>query len=280
MESNLATENEFQLGFRAEPAEVYHSTRAINSHGLITIANRSPLHYYTQYIVGEKKEPTPAMKFGSTVHTALLEPEKFKQRMVLSPECGKRSKADKLEWEAFNASLSLDAIVINSDEMKAIEGMLNSLMDHKIASGLLKDGIAEHSGYFEIDGLLCKIRPDYLRSDGVVIDLKTTMDASREAFSRQIANLHYFTQAAWYADGSSTILGKEIDTCIFIAVEKDPPYACAVYVTDPTVVEKGRFHWRKAFDIYKQCMKTNHWPGYQTEAQNISLPYWAMWEDE
>jgi exodeoxyribonuclease VIII len=265
--------------FKKEPFEKYKESPGLNAHGIIAL-NKSPLHYHSEYILKKNKKVTPALDFGHKMHAALLEPSMFKERVIVSPKFDKRTKKGKEELTEFESTLKPDSIVVTQEQADQLTGMLKSILNHKIASGLLKNGIAEHSGYFYREGILCKIRPDYLRSDGVVIDLKTTMDASMKTFQRSIVNYNWHIQAAWYNYGSKIITGRQKDIFIYLAVEKTEPFACAVYVADPTILEKGEIECDKAFYKYKECLKTNRWPGYQVEAENISLPYWAMWEDQ
>jgi len=238
------------------------------------------LHFYTKYIKRIPTEPTEAQKFGAMVHLALLEPKEFMKRMVTAPEVDQRTKAGKEEWLAFQAGLESTAVIVTKEQSDQITGMLHSLMDHQVASGLLSQGVAEMSGYFLKDGLLCKVRPDYLRQDGIVIDVKTTVCAKRKVFERQIMTYNYHIQAAWYFDAYESLTKRAADSFIFVAIEKEPPYAVAVYIADPTVIEKGRHEYTRAFEIYKQCLKENRWPGYQTEAEMIGLPYWALFSEE
>jgi exodeoxyribonuclease VIII len=65
----------------------YHASDGISSHGLNTIA-RSPLHYWAAYLNPEKssKKETPALKIGSAIHRAILEPDKFESMYIREPQ--------------------------------------------------------------------------------------------------------------------------------------------------------------------------------------------------
>ena len=52
--------------------DVYHSHDSISASGLKTIYKKSVYHYLNK----EQFKSSPSMKFGSAVHSALLEPEK------------------------------------------------------------------------------------------------------------------------------------------------------------------------------------------------------------
>ena len=55
------------------------------SYSRIKEMNRSMAHFKYRYIDGNKPEPTKDMEFGKLLHSALLEPKKFKSQMVFAP---------------------------------------------------------------------------------------------------------------------------------------------------------------------------------------------------
>jgi hypothetical protein len=77
-----------------------------------------------------------------------------------------------------------------------------SVSQHPMAKNLLYDAssLIEHTGFFEIEGTPCKVRPDLYNSkdSGIVLDLKTTIDASPKGFAKSVRQYGYLFQAAWY----------------------------------------------------------------------------------
>jgi hypothetical protein len=59
--------------------EQYHADPAVSASHLHAIA-RSPYHYWSRYLDPNRKpvEPTAAMRLGSLVHCAVLEPDELK----------------------------------------------------------------------------------------------------------------------------------------------------------------------------------------------------------
>lgn len=168
-------------------------------------------------------------------------------------------------------------IILNQDQWDQIHGMRDSVMDHLSASALLRaPGDAEMSVYWNDPetGVLCRCRPDYWRHDNVVVDLKTTEDASPEGFARSIANWRYDVQAAFYTDGIKSATGRDVRAFVFIAVEKKPPYAVGVYVLDSASLELGRAQYRADLYVYAECVEDESWPGYSNRIETIELPAW------
>lgn len=253
------------------PNAEYHAINAVNKSALDKIA-KSPAHYL--YSKKFPEPPTPAMQFGSALHDALLLPTEFSSRYAEAPSLDKRTKEGKALFEKFQTE-NAGKEIVRADDMEAIRGMVESVKAHKEAAAHLEAGQSELSCFWvePTTELLCKCRPDLLLDGGTVVDIKTTQDASLGAFQKTIANLRYHVQAAWYLDGIRNF--KAVDSFVFIAIEKEPPYACAVYMLDEAAIEAGRAAYRKDLATLYGCMKTEYWPGYPEEIQAISLPVWA-----
>ena len=72
----------------------------------------------------------------------------------------------------------------------------------------------------------------------------------------------------------------EVETMIFIAVEKTAPYGVGVYILDEDAINEGRRLIRQAMPKYAVCLRDNIWPSYGDMVQTISLPRWAIREEE
>jgi len=261
-------------------AEEYHKHPAVGHSSLVRIM-RSPAHY--QEFVTNPVEPTPNMLFGTAFHAYLLEGDAFPMNFAVTPKFDRRTKEGKersQEWEASNSG----KICISAEQMQAITGMASSVNQHLGAVRLLKYGLAESSGFW-IDKqteIHCKFRPDFQtldeKSKGIIgiVDVKTCIDASAEGFARSISNFGYDVQAAYYTDGLYELTGFHVPFT-FIAIEKEPPYAVAVYQASDNMIEVGRKKYQAALQLLKWCQENNSWPAYQPdgEIEEIDLPRWA-----
>jgi hypothetical protein len=99
-------------------------------------------------------------------------------------------------------------------------------------SGLtLTNGRAEHVLIWKdpATGVECRARVDFLAGgELVVLDYKSTTDATPAAFSRQIARMGYHYQDEFYSRGVQAVFGKR-PKFIFMAQETTPPYACSFH---------------------------------------------------
>lgn len=246
------------------PAAQYHAAPGINKSLLDQVA-RSPLHARA-YLDGVKQDATPAMVFGSAFHSAVLEPEKFASEYAVF-DGDRRTKDGKARYE----ELSARATVISATDHDAITAMAKAIRHHQNAGKLLQDGVAETSVFWEDgdSGLGMKCRADWMRSDGIIVDVKTCEDASPAGFAKSVATYRYHVQAAHYLSGC------QADRFLFVAVEKKAPYAVAVYELDADAIAIGAGLRRRDIDTFATCEALGSWPGYCSDITTLSLPSWA-----
>lgn len=247
----------------------YHADRSAVSKSWLDRIDRSPAHLKA-YLDGYR-EDTPALTLGRLVHTAVLEPDLLTAEFVTPPVGINRrtnaGKAEYAEWEAANATKT----VVTADQWTLALAMRDSVRQHRAAKALITTGDAEQTVVWQNieTGELCKARADWLR-ENVIVDVKTTQDARPAAFARSIANYAYDRQVAHYGEGF------DLDRFVFIAVEKDPPYACAVYAADEIIRARGKRSRDRNLRTYAECRAADTWPAYPDVIHTIELPRWAL----
>lgn len=272
-----------------ETLEAYHLNPAISA-SKIKAALRSPAHYMAATLAPPESNSTPAKRLGTLIHSAMLEPKRFIETFIVAPKCDRRTVAGKAEYSAFEEKLAANPslISITDDQCDVVCGIARAMVDHPLVSSLLRDGMAEHSFYFTDPGtgLPCKVRPDYFRDDGIVVDVKSTLDGGYRAFQRQMDGLEYPLQAAFQMHGLQTVFGKPMREYIWLAAEKTEPYSPALYRADEAVLDFGTQEFRKGLQIIKQCRERETWPGYQFDLdvgkfriQDMTLPPWRFTAD-
>lgn len=234
---------------------------------------RSPAHY--RVYMSTPHKDTDAFRIGRATHAYILE---GKEDFVIAPDWNKNTNKYK-EWKAEQG----DALILSEEEREQLYGMRGSVFDHPMASMLLSDGVAEVSSFWTDihSGESCKCRLDWIMEDhdGVwIVDLKTTENASLSDFQRSIAKYNYHLQAAFYSDGHYFASKKIVKGFVFIAVEKNPPYAVGVYILDSEAILLGQHLYKKALLDLAQCKINKQWPAYSDKAVRLSLPAWAMKE--
>lgn len=253
--------------------EAYHAANGISKSGLDLIAKSPFLYRYRPPQV-----PTKAMLIGSAFHTATLEPFSFTEQFAVAPEVNARTNAGKAELELF-ARANEGKTILAKEDAEKVGAMAKAVRSHQLAAALLSEGEAETSIFHrdEITGELVKVRPDWMVED-LLVDLKSTEDATPEAFSKSCWNYRYHVQAAFYLDVANAAFGRQrFNSFIFIVCEKSPPYQVAVYAADSQMIEAGRIQYRRDLAKYHQCRVTDTWPGINAgKIETITLPGWAM----
>jgi len=266
-----------QLGLQSGiPAQDYHAWPGVSKSGLDHLAI-SPAHF--QAYLAEPRRETPALTFGRIAHRHVLEGVEL---AAIPAEINRRTKAGQAEYELFLAeNKGQGCEIVSSDDAERLAGMRRAIFAHKAASALLENcpGRPELSAWW-LDaetGELCKCRPDWIREDDVILDYKTTEDASPEGFPRFMAKYRYHVQHAFYQDGMRAITGRDF-MFAFLVQEKDPPYAVGVYVLDSEAVELGRILYKRNLLTLAECKISKSWPAYSNRVETINLPRWAFKE--
>jgi exodeoxyribonuclease VIII len=256
------------------PFDEYAKWDAVNNSLLNLIISHSPAHA-KEY----RDNPPPksdAFQYGEAWHCHALEPNEFNKRYAIAPVCDKRTKDGKAIWSKFQESINGKKVIEAKDYLQM--QLMTEAIKKQIIYRFIQGGEAEVCIVWieKRTGLLCKARLDYVhRNQAIIIDLKSTRDASKEAFSKAIYNYGYYQQGAWYSDGWQTLIG-DPPAFTFLAVEKSPPYCPAAYELGAKDIIAGRLAYRKALKIYAECMATDTWPGYPDEVRMISMPDWAL----
>lgn len=260
------------------PEDYYHNTDGfISKSSLASLGKETPYRFFN----GKKKQPTAAMKMGTALHCAVLEPEKFESSYKIMPEI--KSKTLKAYKDAAKENPEVE--ILNGTEAKNLVGMLDAVSKHNAASELLSlDGWCEVSG-FHIDedtGVRLRHRFDKLTKCGIGIDLKKTQSVKPEELSKTINAFSYEMQDALYSDAYEAITGMKLKAFYFIFVEESYPHQVAVVYLDDISKQVGRDKYRELLIDYTYYIDNPSKINNNSDIEMISLPEWVLrkYEDE
>jgi hypothetical protein len=204
----------------------------------------------------------------------VLEPELFGQLVVVD-NIGLQSARGKLRAAEISAA---GMILLDDESMGLVEGMRDAVKNHSIAGQIFHGGRAEMSAFWTdpMTQVQCKCRPDYIRADGIIPDLKSARDASPRGFQKAAWDAGYQMQAAFYMDGLRAC-GEHAKGFLFVVVENTPPHCVAVYVADEDLLWYGRDEYQRALQIYAD-LPEGEWPGYPEEVLTLSPPSWVKYK--
>lgn len=264
------------------PLEVYHGDitvgPSISSSGLRTIEKQSPAHYYANSYLNpdrEPEEPKDHFDFGKAAHTLYLGEDGFRESYAIRPDQWSdwRTNAAK-EWRDAQRAAGKSILVPN--DIAALRGIARNLSAHPLVRSGILQGLVEHSLIWQDKptGIWLKARPDIVpAADGVLVDLKTTTDASPEAVTRSVAEYGYAVQGALAGLGMKEVLGVKMTDFVLVWIEKSAPYAVNVSPVDMEWIYWAARQLRRAIDTFARCVETNEWPGYPGE-QTTYMPEW------
>jgi hypothetical protein len=170
--------------------------------------------------------------------------------------------------------------VLSADEMTKIEAISASVMAHHTAAAIFTVPGHNEVSAFAVHPIL-KVRmrarfDRFLPKQEMIADLKTSANASPESFPKSIANYGYHRQSAFYLDVLEFATGIKTNQFPHVVVEKEPPYAVAVYLLDDGSLEKGRQEYVQALEQVMKCEEAGEWPAYSQDVIPIALPSWAF----
>lgn len=276
----------------------YHADKSHVSASGLKKLKISPAHFLDD--AEEETDASDAMLFGSAYHCLVLQPELFEKQYYIfddSVVCGAlvakgakspRATNDYKTWKEGEMSFADGKILLDKTDADKLKAMKDRLFNHSYARMLLTGGVNEQGFMGEIETeagyIRVKYKPDHFNEKKkIIVDLKTTKDASKDGFPKQAGEFSMHIQASMYCDLMEKYSGdNRAFTFFFIAQEKKKPYAFNIFECSPQFISQGRFEYEMLLQLYKYCSENNHWPGYQIWCENkygileLKLPPWAI----
>lgn len=199
-----------------------------------------------QRYLQRQHESSPRLDFGTAVHCALLEPERFEREYVALPV----AHVDLFHEEDLRLiaqEREHPLRFITQQQMDALHGIREQAMRMPEVMDLLQRGQPERS-LFWVDpetGLRCKVRPDMLVQPQLILELKTTFDASLAVFQRTLQMQRYHLSAAMYLAGVKLLLGWTAHY-VYLVASREPPYRVELFMPGREILDEGERLFREA----------------------------------
>jgi len=244
-----------------------------------TLVMKSPAHAYAEHplLGGQPRDRTDAMTEGGIIDALIF----GGKRIVELPYDDFRKKDAQEERDA---AIAAGCIPVISKKLTAYKECANSMLEsiarfgidlasYKRQVSIFWDEIADDD-----TSVPCKARLDAL-SLTTIFDLKKTRSAHPATLAKHIVGYGYDIQSAAYKScvrHADLIPGKLSFSWIF--VEAAPPYAVSIAVPSGALNEFGKSRWRRAVNLWSQCVHSKNWPAYQGITR-VELPTWVMDEE-
>lgn len=288
--------------------EDYHKGPGVSSSNIKTVLNKTFGHYLEEK--KNPKDPTPALRLGTAIHTRILEPDLYEKNYLTEMPAvpARRGESKKIyeEWEKENLDLVVDKYkgkltsdqwakeymnwknpgmeFVSPSDVEIIEGIYKSWSEHSQIQKIFTGGIAELSIYWidKITGLLCKCRPDYLNKKWPCLaDIKSCMNGGLDEFEGDITTHDYHISAAWYLWGCMEAFGFNFEDFVYVPCEKSSPYTVTFYPADQGSLDLGKGLYMAGLQLFKRHFDAierdeKPWLGHSRKVKPAGVRPWAM----
>lgn len=247
----------------------YRALAGVSKSMLDDFAKCPAWYYQMQIVKSVKSEKSPALQYGTLLHSLVLDGE---AKFHAKPDGMSFASKEGKEWRAAHS----DAPIISEEEANTLQKTANLILTHPIASKLFAKGRSEVSmfGVHNETGMTIKGRADWI-NDNMIVDIKTTQDASNKGLSKSISNFGYHRQAWLYLELAKQN-GLNLDQFVFIAIEKGSVPLINVRSLSQAAIEQGGIEINSMLFDLNKCIKSGIWKDYSgDEIAEIDLPPWA-----
>ena len=249
------------------------------------LARRSPAHAYAAHprLGGVGTAGTLDTWKGSLLHNLVLEGGDRVHPIeldVLDKNGNMTTAAAKLERDAAIASGRIPCPRPKLDEAEEVAAHMRDRI-RECGFELADFAIEQTLIWQDEQGGWRRARPDALlvADTGVVmLDLKTTTDASPDAAAGSMTEYGYDVSHAHYTSGAATLWPEHAGriTLVYLFAEKDPPHVMTPAIPDGAMAELGERRYTRAVNRWRECLASGVWSGYSRTAVPLTPRGWEL----
>ncbi len=148
-------------------------------------------------------------------------------------------------------------------------------------NGIFEDGQPECTIVFEIDGLLCKARPDWLAKDRKIsLSYKTTKGSASPNQWIRTQLPGYDTGIRLYEWGIRLAANIDETRVVTLVQEQQEPYSCSLIALAPAWEALADAKLNEALTTWAACLKTGKFPAYPSAIAWAEPKPWMLDEVE
>lgn len=246
-----------------------------------TLVRYSPRHAWLEHrLLGNQRgEPTAAQIKGTAIGSLL---QGGSAEVVMVPFDDFRTNAAR---EMRDAALAEGKTPITMRQMEQLGAAADAIRANLLDLGIVLDGQSEVPLEWEEESrsgpVACRGRLDHVKGLDIY-ELKSIGTASLEACRRQLYAMAYDVQHAAYTSGWGKSFpekaGRERFTFLFFELE--PPYSVTPLKLSGVFRELGWRRWRRAAEVWAECLASGVWPHYADRTLEVEPPRWALLAEE
>lgn len=281
---------------------------SLSAHIAHLMLTRSPRHAYTVHPqLGGQQLRTAAeeAKFnpGTAAHALLLQGEQITIHDVIfhdeneAPRIAQLAQVDGrpfayivpdlVDWRTnFAKQVRTEArrhglIALLTVQWLQVQEMVASIREQlhtlDVDPPMFTDGKAEQTLIWTEQGVTCRARLDWLRTDlQAADDMKTTKASGNphDWTRTTLWSIGADIEAAFHSRAVQAITGTR-PPVRFLVCETVPPFAICPVTLAPDALTLADEKMNRAILLWKQCLQTGEWPCYPTQLCAAELPPWS-----
>lgn len=226
-----------------------------------------------------KEEASEKFDIGTAAHALFLQGI---NRAAVIDAADWRTNAAK---EARDVARTEGKIPLLKHQYDAVLAMVSvaqrSLFNSELSIDIAADCESEVTYIWKEGETWCRARLDAItKNRAIIFDYKTSGgSADPEDYARIAIPNGLDIQDAFYRRPIE-ILHSVVPRFIFIVQETAAPHLCSFIELDPMTKDMGNRKVERGLEIWRQCRKNNHWPGYSSTVTRMEAKPWdlARWE--
>jgi exodeoxyribonuclease VIII len=270
-------------------ASDYYKIKAL-SHSMLSCLAQNPMECRMRYVDDPPtlpKKDSAAFAMGHAVHCLALEPNDFSDRFAIAPKCDRRTTAGKVAWAEYLADCEGKELLDDQQYEDALD-CVQALNNHpQFAAIMAQPRRVEVPFEFDLFGHKFKAKPDaIIDSMRLILDIKTTDDASPHRWQWSAVDYGYHRQAFIYQEALRQAMGKKY-RFYFAVVEKPKPSTrgipptVALYELDDATMEMGYDDTLRLVQDYERRIQSGDWQQpYSSGIVPLRLPRRRVYEGE
>jgi PDDEXK-like domain of unknown function (DUF3799) len=270
----------------------YIAHKAISSGLCHRILAQSPLHAWidSPWNPAREQDNSAVADIGTIAHACLLEggtnalavidPEDYHAKNGNIPD-GWTNKAIRGARDTARAEGKIPILVEQFEGVHMMVIAAKTYLASSELAGILDDGEPEVTMLFDMNGLACKARADFLATDRrICLSYKTTLGSAKpDAWIR--TQLPGYDAATLFYE-RAVCIAYGVDSCLAVHLvqEQHPPYSCSLVALSPAWRELAAAKLDSALETWRRCVENDAWPAYPTRIAYAEPRAWQINEAE
>lgn len=256
------------------PAERYHADPCVVpslSSSLVKVllreSPRKAFFSHPKLNKDHREEHDGKFDIGTAAHSLLLEGDDC---MHVVEANDWRTKAAQEARENARALGKLPLLAYQATKVRWMVMAAQEFIENSEISTYWKDADSEVTGVWREQDIWLRCRFDRItKNRRVIMDYKSTEDASPDSFGRQLVRMGYHLQDSFYRR-CARALGIVGPRFVFAVQSVEEPYECSLHGCDPALQEIADFEVERAVRLWRECITKKSWPSYGGRI------HWAM----